>query len=342
MNILSIDTSCDDTSVAITNGRRVLSHVEFSQIKVHAPYGGVFPSLAKREHLTKIDPAIHLALKKAHLEISDINAIGITFGPGLPPALEVGVNKAKELATKLKLPLIPVDHIEGHIYSPFVQNREGKPLLEIPYPFLSFVISGGHTEIVLLKAPCDYQILGETLDDAAGEALDKAARLLGLGYPGGPLIETLSKTGDKQKYPLTIPMLQSGNLDFSFSGLKSAFKRLVYELGEVEVNKNLVNLAASFQNTVFTALFKKLDMALKLYPLKNIGFGGGVSTNRTFRALARSRYPKLKLHFPPLKYLNTDNASMIGVVAHLRYEKGLFLKNSATLDRVPRANLYTG
>jgi N6-L-threonylcarbamoyladenine synthase len=343
MKILSIDTSCDETSVAITEEKKTITHIEFSQIKIHQPYGGVYPSLAKREHLSKIKPAIHLALKRAHLSIRKINAFAVTFGPGLAPALEVGINTAKGLAKEYNKPLIPVDHIEGHIYSSFVQNSAGKPNRSIKFPFLAFVISGGHTQLVLVTNHIEYQIIGETLDDAAGEALDKAARMLGLGYPGGAIIERLAKTGNNNSFILPIGMQKHQGLDFSFSGLKTAFNRLLREMSEDEINSNLENLAASFQNAVFTALLVKLERALKNKSYKIIVFGGGVSANMNLRKRTRKLTEKYntKVYFPSLKYLSSDNASMIGVVAHYKYQKGLYLKNPDKLDRTPRASLDT-
>ncbi len=340
MKILAIDTSCDETSVAITEERRVLSNVIFSQIQVHQEYGGVYPLLAKREHLTKIDPAIALALKRARLNEKDIDAIAITFGPGLSPALEVGVQKAKGLAQTLNKPLIPVDHIEGHIYSPYVENSKGKPTREFNFPILSLVVSGNHTQLVLFKNHIEYEIIGETLDDAAGEALDKSARLLGLGYPGGPTIERLAQKGDETKYQLPIPMMNN-TLDFSYSGLKTAFKRLVYSLTEQEKLNNLSDLSASFQKATFDSLLYKLNKALKTHQVKSITLVGGVAQNRLLRVQTRALAKKYKLpiYFPPYNYLSGDNAAMIGVAAHYKYQKGIFLTDASTLDRVPRAHL---
>lgn len=340
MNILAIDTSCDETSVAITSGQKIISNVLFSQAKLHSQYGGVFPSLAKREHLTKIKPTVALALKRARLNWKQIAAIAVTFGPGLAPALEVGINMAKELSKKYSLPLIPVDHLEGHIYSAFVQNQQGKPNREIKFPLLALIVSGGHTQLVLMRQHVHYQILGQTLDDAAGEALDKAARLLGLGYPGGPIIERLAKTGNCQKYLLPIPMQHHAGLDFSFSGLKTAFKRVVYNLPEPEKNQNLNHLCASFQQAVITALLLKLKLAITQYQPKLLVVGGGVADNQALRQQIRALFKKqLPIYFPAQKFLNGDNAAMIGVAASFKYQKGIILKNPNKLDRLPRANL---
>jgi N6-L-threonylcarbamoyladenine synthase len=340
MIILAIDTSCDETSVAITNKQQILSNVLFSQIKIHAPYGGVYPTLAKREHLGKITPAINLALKRARLKIKEIEAVAVTFGPGLAPALEVGINTAKELVNKYQLPLIPVDHLEGHIYSAFVQNRQGNPKRSFQFPLLALIVSGGHTQLVLMKDHVQYQIKGQTRDDAAGEALDKAARLIGLGYPGGPIIERLAKQGDPHKYSLPIPMQKQIGLDFSYSGLKSAFKRLVSQLSEKEKLDNLANLCASFQQTVITSLLNKLKNATYSLQPKLLIVGGGVANNKELRRQIRLLVKKqVPVFFPPQKNLNGDNAAMIGVAGYFKWQKGIYLKDPSQLDRLPRTNL---
>lgn len=340
MNILAIDTSCDETSVAITNQQKVISNVLFSQSKLHNQYGGVYPSLAKREHLINIKPAINLALKRAHLNFKQIKALAITFGPGLAPALEVGISATKELSQKYNLPVIPVDHIEGHIYSVFATNQNNLPNRQFRFPILAFVISGGHTELILLKDHINYQIVGSTLDDAAGEALDKAARVLGLGYPGGPIIENLAKLGDPTKYILPIPMIKHKTLDFSYSGLKTAFKRVVYSLKEAEKLKELSNLAASFQQAVFKSLLLKLEKAVLLYQPKLVTVSGGVSDNKQLRKQTRALLKSIApVYFTALKNLTTDNAAMIGVAAFFKYQKGIVLKNPQKLERIPRANL---
>lgn len=340
MNILAIDTSCDETSVAITNKQRILSNIIFSQVKLHQQFGGVFPSLAKREHLTKIQPIITLALKRAGLNWRQIQAIAVTFGPGLAPALEVGINTAKQLSQKYQLPLIPVDHLEGHIYSVFIQSQSNNPKRLIKFPLLALIVSGGHTQLVLMTQHLHYQILGQTLDDACGEAFDKAARLLGLGYPGGAIIERLAKTGDPTKYPLPIPMQHHPGLDFSYSGLKTAFKRLVYGLSEQEKNQNLSHLCAGFQQTIITSLILKLKLAIAKYQPKLLVIGGGVADNQMLRKQVRKEFKKqLPIYFPPLKRLSGDNAAMIGVVAHFKFQNGIVLKDPIKLDRLPRANL---
>lgn len=244
MNILAIDTSCDETSVAITDGRRVLSNVIYSQVLLHKKWGGVVPSIAKRAHEERIDWVVKVALNKyqrgktsavkqkqnqeqtveVKIEMANIDAIAVTQGPGLAVALEVGIKKAKELAQKYNKKLISVNHLEGHIYSAFVQNSAGNPIKDFRFPYLALIVSGGHTEFVIFKNHLEYKIIGSTLDDAAGEALDKAAKLLGLGYPGGPVLERLAKqAGNIDSHNFPRPMLKSKDLNFSFSGLKTSF-----------------------------------------------------------------------------------------------------------------------
>lgn len=340
MKILAIDTSCDDTSVAVTEGRRILSNVIFSQVQIHAPFGGVYPTVAKREHQTKINPAVEIALKRAQASMKDIGAFAVTYGPGLAPALEIGVLKAKELALTYRKPLIPVDHIEGHIYSSFAQNRNGNPQRETVFPLLAFVVSGGHTELVVMKDHISYEIIGQTLDDAAGEALDKAARMLNLGYPGGPIIEKLaSEFHGSQPYVLPVPMLKHAGLDFSFSGLKTAFKRLVESLSEQERLNTLPALASVFQETVFSALLLKLRQVMEQYNPKSVVLGGGVTGNRALRKKVRGLVKtSVPLFFPKDTNLSSDNAAMIGIAAAFKYDKGIII-DPGKLDRIPRAHL---
>ncbi len=341
MKILAIETSADETAAAVTDGRRVLSNVIYSQILTHAKWGGIYPALAKRAHEEKIDPVVNKAVEKINIK-NDIDYIAVTYGPGLAIALEVGIKKAKELATKYNKKIIAVNHLEGHIYSCFVQNRNGNPNYEFEFPYLAFIISGGHTEIVLFKDHCTYEILGETLDDAAGEALDKAAKMLGLGYPGGPVIEQLAKqAGNKDYYGFPRPMLKSNNLDFSFSGLKTSFFYYLKKISEKEKIKNLKQLASSYQEAAFETLEKKLEFAIKKTGINRIVVGGGVSANQYLRAKLRSLLRKHKgsVLFPPFKYLTGDNAIMIGVAAYYKAQKNQFVGTIEELDRVPRLSL---
>lgn len=346
MKILAIDTSCDETAVAITEGRKVLAQTTYSQILMHNEWGGVVPSLAKRAHEEKIDYVIEKTLKKGgtgrDLSLQNIDHIAVTQGPGLAIALEVGIKKAKELAQTHNKKLIGVNHMEGHIYSVFAQNSKGNPSVEIQFPYLALLVSGAHTELVLFKDHLNYEIIGKTLDDAAGEALDKAGRLLGLGYPAGSAIERLAgEVGNVDTYKFPRPMARSPDLNFSFSGLKTAFYYYVRELTEREKGEALRELASSFQEAVFDSLLQKTEKAIAQTGVKNLIVAGGVAANQRLRFQMRQL---TKTHcgsvlFPPHKYLNGDNAAMIGVAAHYKAEKNIFVKNLETLDREPRLSL---
>ncbi len=337
MKILAIDTSCDETAAAITEERKVLSNVIYSQILLHQKWGGVVPSIAKRAHEERIDFVINKAIKQFK-----INAIAVTQGPGLAVALEVGIKKAKELTKKLKVKLITVNHIEGHLYSPFVQNKKGNPKIDFQFPYLGLVVSGGHTELVIFKDHLNYEVIGSTLDDAAGEALDKAGKLLGLGYPAGPVIEKLSlqvKNQDLYKFPR--PMINSKDFNFSFSGLKTAFYYFLKKIPENKITKNLNYLASSFQNAVFDTLMKKTEKAIKYTGIKKVIVVGGVSANMDLRKRFRSLLKKIngEVLFPSYKYLSGDNAAMIGVVAYYKAKKNLYVENFDLIDRIPRMKL---
>ena len=351
MTILSIETSADETAAAITSERQVLSNVIYSQILLHKKWGGIYPSLAKRAHEEKIDWVIDETLRK--FSIKNIDYIAVTQGPGLAVALEVGIKKAIELAQKYNKKLIAVNHLEGHIYSSFVQNSKGNPKRDFRFPYLALIVSGGHTEIVLFKGHIDYQELGETRDDAAGEALDKAAKLLGLGYPGGEAIERLAAEVDNQDfYRFPRPMIAAKNLDFSFSGLKTSFYYFFsrhsglsrIDSGVTSVPQNdrlkLRQLASSFQKAVFDTIIAKTNFAIKQIGINRLIVGGGVIANLFLRKMLRDLVKKHngEVCFPSFKYLSGDNAAMIGVAAYYKAEKGLFVKN-LNLDRVPRLNL---
>ena len=352
MKILAIDTSADETAVAVVEGRRIISNVIYSQIDIHKKWGGIYPTLAKQAHEERIDGVVEKALKRfmiydlrfKNIEryMDGIDAIAVTQGPGLAIALEVGIRKAKELAIQYQKPLIAVNHLEGHLYSCFAQNRFGKPTYEIKFPYLGLIVSGGHTEIVLIKGHLQYQVLGETLDDAAGEALDKAAKLLGLSYPGGPVIEQLAQEiGQIDKYHFPRPMLQSRNLDFSFSGLKTSFYYYVRELPEKEKIKSIKYLVSSFQEAVFDVIVKKTESAIKQTGVTNIIIGGGVCANLYLRKRLRAMVKKNNgaIIFPPFKYLTGDNAAMIGIVAGYKAKANQFVGDFDRLDRVTRMSL---
>jgi len=352
MKILAIDTSADETAAAVIEGRRIISNVIYSQIQIHKEWGGIYPTLAKRAHEERIEGVVERALKRIknyELRIKNedglmdkIDAIAVTQGPGLAIALEVGIRKAKEFAVKYQKPLIAVNHLEGHLYSCFAQNSNSQPSNEIKFPYLGLIISGGHTQIVLIKEHLKYQTVGETLDDAAGEALDKAAKLLRLGYPGGPVIERLAQeVGQIDKYHFPRPMLQSKNLDFSFSGLKTSFYYYVRELPEKEKIKSIKYLVSSFQEAVFDVIVKKTESAIKQTGVSNVIVGGGVCANLYLRKLLRKMVKKNKgtIVFPPFEYLTGDNAAMIGIVAGYKAQANQFVKNIDQLDRVTRMSL---
>lgn len=342
MVILAIETSCDETAAAITSGRRVIANVVFSQIDLHKKWGGVYPSLAKREHEAKIGTVVAKALKNARAKIEKIDAIAVTFGPGLVIALEVGIEKAKELARQFDKPLIPIDHLEGHLYSCFAQNQTGRPSRKIIFPFLGLIASGGHTSLVLVKGHQRYEIIGKTLDDALGEALDKAAKMIGLGYPGGPIIEEMARQGNPDFMKLPTPMSGRPGLDFSYSGLKTAFRYQVEKMPSEKVVKNLSHLCASFQEAAFKHLIQKVNRALEKTKVKSVIAGGGVLANRRLRSEMRRLAGKrnVLLYLPSSPGLVGDNAAMIGVAAHYKYQNDIFLKgNFDQLDRVGRTNL---
>ncbi|MEI7652921.1 MAG: tRNA (adenosine(37)-N6)-threonylcarbamoyltransferase complex transferase subunit TsaD [bacterium] len=409
MLILSIDTSADETSVAIVEDRRVLVSVVSSQITSHKIWGGINPGVARLAHEKRITPVVKRALKKLHgirkiaassklratssektaasgelqatdsdrspgaleyYSIKDIDAVAVTQGPGLSIALDVGIAKAKELAREWGKPLIAVNHMAGHLYSPFVQNSVGHPDGVIPDRFLSLLISGGHTQIVqsqkskvksenmhgepnaeskaerakLRESEHHFSILGETMDDAAGEALDKAAKMLGLGYPGGAVIERLAKeVGNKDFYRFPRPMIGLPTLDMSFSGLKT---HLVYFLrGEkgmvVDPVAQLREIASSFQEAVFDTVIRKLDKAIVQTGITTLAVGGGVIANKRLRLLLRQLMKKHggTVVFPPLKYLCGDNAAMIGVAAYMQTAGTISSIDLNSLSSEPRMRL---
>ncbi|QQS43824.1 tRNA (adenosine(37)-N6)-threonylcarbamoyltransferase complex transferase subunit TsaD [Candidatus Roizmanbacteria bacterium] len=340
--VLAIDTSCDETAAAVVSGRRVLSNVIYSQVLMHKEWGGVVPSIARRAHEERIGWVVDEAVRKSKLQMSDVDAVAVTYGPGLAIALEVGIRYALELSKKYNKPIVRVNHMEGHLYSPFVQNSKGNPNRDFKFPYLGLLVSGGHTELVLFKDHLTYTILGETVDDAAGEALDKAARMLGFGYPGGPVIERLAKQVENtDKYVFPRPMMKSGGLNFSFSGLKTALLYKIRKMDDTEKNKEIAYLASSFQEAVFRTLIKKTERAMAETGINRLLVGGGVAVNQYLRQLMRELAKKHggSAYFPALKYLNYDNAAMIGIVGAMRAEKGIFVENEQELDRVPRLSL---
>ncbi|MFH0792288.1 MAG: tRNA (adenosine(37)-N6)-threonylcarbamoyltransferase complex transferase subunit TsaD, partial [bacterium] len=313
--ILAIDTSCDETAAAVTRNDWVLSNIISSQVEFHKQYGGVVPFLAKRKHQEMIDSVVKEALFRAGVKMEKIDAIAVTIGPGLAPALEVGVNYAKQLAIDNKKPLIAVNHMEGHLLSSFAKNSNGiGPFSKTKslFPILGLLVSGGHTQLVLMDSLGKYRLLGETLDDAAGEAFDKVAKMLELGYPGGAIISELAKKGFP-KYKLPIPMIRNHDLNFSFSGLKTACLYKLRDLKEPRDKQFFQDFSASFEQAVIVALSIKFKKAIERYQPKQIVLGGGVINNlhlrQAMRKIARSN--KIPLFVPYNKKLFSDNAAMI-------------------------------
>jgi N6-L-threonylcarbamoyladenine synthase len=308
--ILAIETSCDDTCAAVLEGPRILSNVISSQAAAHAQFGGVVPEVASRHHLELTAPVVEAALAEAGTTLDRIEAVAVTVGPGLIGALLVGVSTAKAIAAPRRLPLIPVDHLQGHVAANFLEPEPLEP------PFLCLIASGGHTMLAGVREPSGYELLGQTLDDAAGEAFDKVARLLGLGYPGGPALERLAREGDPDAFEMPVAMRRDPGLAFSFSGLKTALVYLCRDLGPEQVSERRADLAAAFQAAAVGQLVAKLERALKGREWEAVALGGGVAANGPLReavaALCERREVRLKL--VPLA-LCTDNAAMIGSAA---------------------------
>jgi N6-L-threonylcarbamoyladenine synthase len=318
MLTLGIESSCDETAAAvIRDGRIVLSNVIASQIKTHAPFGGVVPELASREHLNRIAPVVGQALSDANVTVEEIDGIAVTQGPGLIGSLLVGISYAKSLAYVARKPIVGVNHIEGHIYSVVFENPP------VNYPALALVVSGGHTTLFLIPEEGQYAIIGRTRDDAAGEAYDKVAKLLGLGYPGGPVIDRLAKQGDARAAELvfTVPRMDSGNLDFSFSGLKTAVLRYVREhridpLAEGEApTETIINLVTSFQDKVIRSLLARVRAAVRRHSPRTIILAGGVACNSALRASLKGEGFDAPVYYPS-PILTTDNAAMIAAAGY--------------------------
>lgn len=344
--ILGIETSCDETAAAVVeDGRRALSNVIASQVDLHAQYGGVFPEVASRQHVKVIDAVVETALKQAHVELKHVDAIAVTRGPGLPGSLVVGLNMAKGLALGSGKPLIGVNHLEGHLYSAWVDlDESGQEPPE--FPLLALIVSGGHTELVLMKKHLSYQRLGGTLDDAAGEAFDKVARLLELGYPGGPAIQKAAEGGDASAFDLPRAWL-TDSWDFSFSGLKTAMLHQVRDLKSGGLGLPRADLAASFQAAVVEVLVGKTLKAAEEFGAASILVAGGVSANQALRAsfgaketgefsaaeLQGQNRNSIPVHFPPLA-LCTDNAAMIAAAGYFRHAM-LKQKDDLGIDAEP-------
>lgn len=326
--ILAIDTSCDDTTAAVVkNGTIILSNVISSQISFHEKYGGVVPEIASRMHLELVGSVVDEALKTAKTELSNIDCIAVTQGPGLVGALLVGLLYGKSLALSMNIPIICVNHLKGHICANYLNNEEFKP------PFVCLIVSGGHTILATVKDYNDIKVLGQTRDDAAGEAYDKVARSLGLGYPGGPKIDKIAKEGNPASIVFPRAMLENGSFDFSFSGLKSAVLNYLNKLKMADIEINTPDIAASFQQSVVSVLVEKTISAAKHENISKIALAGGVASNSALRHKMGEacRAENYHLNIPPPE-LCTDNAAMIGAAAYLDYITGNFSKFNANAE----------
>ncbi|MBM7624049.1 tRNA (adenosine(37)-N6)-threonylcarbamoyltransferase complex transferase subunit TsaD [Sporohalobacter salinus] len=331
--ILGIESSCDETSAAVVKeGREVLSNIIASQVDWHRKFGGVVPEIASRKHVELINPVIEEALEEAGISFSDLSAVAVTYGPGLVGGLLVGIAAAKSIAYANQIPFIPINHIEGHIYSNFIAHKNLEP------PLVCLTVSGGHTDLLYFKELGDYQILGRTRDDAAGEAFDKIAKVLGLGYPGGPIIDDLAEKGDSTAIDFPRPLLKKDNYDFSFSGLKTSVLNYINNQKQRGKEIEEANLAASFQQAVVDILTTKIIKAVKEKRVDNVILAGGVASNNQLRAELEAKLAKLNvgLYFPPLK-LCTDNAAMISSVGYYHYQQGI--KGEYDLNAEPNLRL---
>lgn len=331
--ILAIESSCDETSAAVVkNGRSVLSNIISSQIDLHTLYGGVVPEIASRKHMEQINQVIEQALEQAHVTLADITAVAVTYGPGLVGALLVGVAEAKAIAYAAKKPLVGVHHIEGHISANYIENQDLEP------PFICLVVSGGHTHLVVVEDYGKYRILGKTRDDAAGEAYDKVARAIGLGYPGGPKVDKLAKEGNKDAVLFPRAQVEGAPYDFSFSGLKSAVLNYINgcEMKHEEFNK--ADLAASFQNAVVESLVTRTIAAAKEYKIDKVAIAGGVASNSALRGAMEEACERNHFRFyKPSPVLCTDNAAMIGAAGYYEYINGV--RHGLDLNAVPNLKL---
>lgn len=317
--ILGIETSCDETSAAVVrDGQEVLSNVIASQVEIHQQFGGVVPEVASRRHVENVMPVVQQALDQANVRLEDLSAVAVTYGPGLVGALLVGVTAAKAIAFAKSIPLIGVHHIAGHIYANFLAGGLQPPLLAL-------VVSGGHTELVYMPEHGQFEFLGRTRDDAAGEAYDKVARSMGLSYPGGPVIDKLAHEGDPAKMVFPRAWLEEGSMDFSFSGLKSAVINALHNAEQRGERLNPADVAAAFQASVLDVLIEKTVLAVRKTGVSSVVVAGGVAANRGLREQlqARARQEGFSVLFPPLS-LCTDNAAMIAAAAYPMYRKGWF------------------
>lgn len=337
--VLAIETSCDDTSVAIVSSAssekpEVLSLVSANQDLVHQPFGGVVPEIASRNHTLHLLPLVEQALANAKLSWQQVDGVAVTSRPGLIGSLLVGVMTAKTLALNLKIPFVGINHLEAHLLAPFLRDAKYTPAVDFGSPYLALAVSGGHTQLYDVEEFGKYRVLGRTLDDAAGEAFDKFAKMLGLEFPGGPNVDKLARSGDSKKYEFARPLIHEAAMDFSFSGLKSSAMRLLQDLEPTEIQNHLADLCASFQEAVVDVLLAKLDQAVDVTGRDIVVLTGGVSANTRLRdrAAAWAQQNSLTLLVPPLRFC-TDNAAMVGLVGWIRLNKG----QSSSQDLKPLA-----
>ncbi|HUV15780.1 MAG TPA: tRNA (adenosine(37)-N6)-threonylcarbamoyltransferase complex transferase subunit TsaD [Pelolinea sp.] len=331
IRVLAIESSCDETAAAVViDGKKILSNVVSSQVELHAKYGGVFPEMASRQHIVTIYPVVEDALNQAHLGLNELDALAVTRGPGLAGSLVVGMNMAKALALGSNLPLIGINHLEGHLYSAWIQMEEEEDYAHPEFPLIALIVSGGHSTLILMKGHLQYERLGGTLDDAAGEAFDKVARLLGLPYPGGPSIQKSADHGNVTAFSFPRARLE-GSWDFSFSGLKTAVLREVRGLEEVGKVIPTEDMAASFQQAVVDVLAEKTFTAAEKFGARHILVAGGVSANKALRKtfMGQNRF---QMHIPPLMFC-TDNAAMIAAAGYFRFASGQ--RDSLDMDVLP-------
>ena len=331
MIVLGIESSCDETSASIVRDYKLLSNITISQ-EIHSNFGGVVPEIASREHQKNIVYVVDKAIKKASIKINNINAIAVTYGAGLKGALLVGLNFAKGMSIALGIPYIGINHLEGHLFSNIMENSE------IKFPFISLIVSGGHTQIWKVNNIGEYILLANTVDDAAGEAFDKGARLLGLPYPGGPEIEKISETGNSSYVIFPRPKVKESKYDFSFSGLKTSLMYYLKGIDENKISENISHIAASYQEAIIDTLLNRLEIITKDQQIDNVSIAGGVAANKRFREKSEelSRKNKINIYFPDFEFC-TDNAGMIAMAGYQKIKDGF--KSDLRLEANPNLSL---